>query len=226
MRGTRARSAVPPTQSLVATVDEGTSADTEAAIDAASVRIRQRTMASTTAAERGALLDRVADALERHRDEFARAEALDTGKRMVEAEYDIDDVTSVFRYYAKLATEDDSRTVNVDRSDVLSRVVHEPVGVCGLITPWNYPLLQTSWKVAPALAAGNTFVLKPSELTPSTAILLMRELDAAGLPAGAGKPGTRHGTERWCAAVDAPICRPGVVYGRPDHGTRHHDVCR
>jgi betaine-aldehyde dehydrogenase len=176
----------PADQSLVATVDEGSSLDTAAAIEAARAAFDDGTWAATTAAERGALLDRVADALERHRDEFAKAEALDTGKRIVEAEYDMDDVTSVFRYYAKLATEDDSRTINVDRSDVLSRVVHEPVGVCGLITPWNYPLLQTSWKVAPALAAGNAFVLKPSELTPSTAILLMRELDAAGLPAGVG----------------------------------------
>ncbi len=72
------------------------------------------------------------------------------------------------------------------RPDVRSRIVHEPVGVCALITPWNYPLLQTSWKVAPALAAGNTFVLKPSELTPSTAILLMRSSSEAGLPAGVG----------------------------------------
>jgi betaine-aldehyde dehydrogenase len=67
---------------------------------------------------------------------------------------------------------------------VVRRVVHEPVGVCGLITPWNYPLLQTSWKVAPALAAGNTFVLKPSELTPHTAIMLVRLLAEAGLPDG------------------------------------------
>ena len=69
-------------------------------------------------------------------------------------------------------------------TDAISRIVHEPVGVCALITPWNYPLLQASWKVAPALLAGNTFVLKPSELTPSTAILLMRRFDEAGLPAG------------------------------------------
>ncbi|WP_316311597.1 aldehyde dehydrogenase family protein, partial [Clavibacter michiganensis] len=66
----------------------------------------------------------------------------------------------------------------------VSRVVYEPVGVCGLITPWNYPLLQASWKVAPALLAGNTIVLKPSELTPSTSVLLMRALEEAGLPAG------------------------------------------
>ena len=176
----------PADSTLVATVDEGTSADTEAAIAAARRAFDSGPWRTSRAAERGALLDRVADALERHRDEFARAEALDTGKRMVEAEYDMDDVTSVFRYYAKLATEEESRTVDIDRTDVSSRVVNEPVGVCGLITPWNYPLLQTSWKVAPALAAGNTFVLKPSELTPSTAILLLRELHEAGLPAGAG----------------------------------------
>jgi betaine-aldehyde dehydrogenase len=76
--------------------------------------------------------------------------------------------------------------VDTGQPDVVSRVVHEPVGVCGLITPWNYPLLQTAWKVAPCLAAGNTFVLKPSELTPHTSILLMRLLEEAGLPAGVG----------------------------------------
>ena len=174
----------PADGSLVARVDEGTSEDTAAAIAAARTAFDDGPWPSTTPAERGALLDRLADALERHRDEFARAEALDTGKRLVEAEYDLADITAVFRYYAKLAGTVDARVIDVERPDVESRVVHEPVGVCGLITPWNYPLLQTSWKVAPALAAGNTFVLKPSELTPSTAILLMRELDAAGLPPG------------------------------------------
>ena len=76
--------------------------------------------------------------------------------------------------------------VDTGNPDVVSRIVHEPIGVCGLITPWNYPLLQVSWKVAPCLAAGNTFVLKPSELTPHTAIHLMRLLEEAGLPAGVG----------------------------------------
>jgi betaine-aldehyde dehydrogenase len=176
----------PADGSLVATVDEGTSEDTAAAIAAAREAFDHGPWPHTTPAERGALLDRVADAIERYKDEFARAETLDTGKRLVESEIDMDDITSVFRYYAKLATEDGSRKVDVGRDDIDSRVVHEPVGVCGLITPWNYPLLQTAWKVAPALAAGCTFVLKPSELTPSTAILLMRELEAAGLPAGVG----------------------------------------
>jgi betaine-aldehyde dehydrogenase len=102
----------------------------------------------------------------------------------VESEYDVDDVAGVFRHYGNAAAQDGGRVVDTGRSDVVSKVVHEPVGVCGLITPWNYPLLQTAWKVAPCLAAGNTFVLKPSELTPHTAILLMGLLEEAGVPAG------------------------------------------
>ncbi|MCX6431318.1 MAG: aldehyde dehydrogenase family protein, partial [Actinobacteria bacterium] len=76
------------------------------------------------------------------------------------------------------------RVVETSNDGFLSRIDYEPVGVCGLITPWNYPLLQASWKVGPALATGNTFVIKPSELTPSTTILLMRILQEAGLPDG------------------------------------------
>ena len=128
----------------------------------------------------------VADLLERDVADVARAESLDTGKRLVEAEYDVADVASVFRYYGRVAAEDAGRIVDTGNADVVSRVVHEPVGVCGLIAPWNYPLLQASWKVAPCLAAGNTFVLKPSELTPSTSIHLMRILEEAGLPKGVG----------------------------------------
>ncbi len=175
----------PADGSPVATVDEADRADTEAAIAAARAAFDDGPWPHTPAQERGALLHRVADLLVEHKADVARAETLDTGKRLVESEYDVDDVVAVFRHYAGLAGEDAGRVVDTGRADVVSRVVHEPLGVCGLITPWNYPLLQTSWKVAPALAAGNTFVLKPSELTPSTAILLMRYLEEAGLPAGA-----------------------------------------
>ena len=172
---------------LVAVVAEGGRADTEAAVLAARGAFDHGPWPHTPAAERGALLGRVADLLVEHRAEVARAESLDTGKRLVESEYDVDDVVAVFRHYAGLAMAgaEAGRVVDTGRLDVVSRVVREPIGVCGLITPWNYPLLQTSWKVAPCLAAGNTFVLKPSELTPSTAIWLMRLLDEAGLPAGA-----------------------------------------
>ncbi len=115
---------------------------------------------------------------------FARAEALDTGKRLVEAEYDMDDVLASRATTPASAAPTPAASVDTGRTDAISRIVFEPVGVCALITPWNYPLLQASWKVAPALLAGNTFILKPSELTPSTAILLVRALEEAGLPAG------------------------------------------
>ncbi|WP_148572467.1 aldehyde dehydrogenase family protein [Nocardioides caldifontis] len=176
----------PADGSFVGEVDEAGPEDTARAIAAAREAFDAGTWSSSSTLERGRLLHRVADLLERDKADVARAESLDTGKRFVESEYDVDDVVGVFRHYGNIAAEDTGRVVDTGRPDVVSRVVHEPVGVCALITPWNYPLLQTSWKVAPALAAGNTFVLKPSELTPHTAIHLMRILEEAGLPAGVG----------------------------------------
>jgi len=159
----------PYDQTLVATVDEAGPHDTHLAIAAARRAFDEGPWPTTPANERGALLLRVADLLARDRADIARAESLDTGKRYVESEYDVDDVIKVFRYYGGLAGDAAGRVVDTGNPGAISRVVYEPIGVCGLITPWNYPLLQASWKVAPALAAGNTFVLKPSELTPSTA---------------------------------------------------------
>ena len=167
-------------------VDEAGRQDTEAAIAAARRAFDDGAWSATAARERGDLLLRVADLLERDVAAIARMESLDTGKRLVESEYDVADVVSVFRHYGHVASEEAGRVVDTGNADVVSRVVHEPIGVCGLITPWNYPLLQVSWKVAPCLAAGNTFVLKPSELTPHTAIHLMKLLEEAGLPAGVG----------------------------------------
>ncbi|MER5252958.1 MULTISPECIES: aldehyde dehydrogenase family protein [unclassified Streptomyces] len=176
----------PADNTLVATVDEAGPKDAAAAIAAAREAFDRGPWPATPAAERGRLLLRVADLLERDKDALARAESLDTGKRLVESEYDMDDIANCFRYFGNLtASGGTDRIVDAGSTEVDSRVVHEPVGVCALITPWNYPLLQTAWKVAPALGAGNTFVLKPSELTPHTAIILMRLLTEAGLPAGA-----------------------------------------
>ena len=174
----------PADGAVVATVAEASADDTVAAIAAARAAFDDATWPATPAAERGRVLLRVADLLERDRDAYARAESLDTGKRLVESGYDLDDIAACFRYYGRFAGMEAGRVVDTGVADVVSRVVHEPLGVCGLITPWNYPLLQASWKVAPALAAGDTFVLKPSELTPSTALLLMDTLAEAGVPDG------------------------------------------
>jgi betaine-aldehyde dehydrogenase len=190
----------PADSTLVAAVSEATRADTERAIAAARAAFDDGPWPRTPETERGALLLRVAGLLERDRKEIATAESLDTGKRLAESEYDVDDVVRCFRYFGGIAGTDAGRVVDTGRPDAISRIVYEPVGVCGLITPWNYPLLQASWKVAPALVAGNTFVLKPSELTPSTAILLMRLLEEAGLPPGVGNLVLGAGAE-----VGAPL---------------------
>ncbi|MGP3927962.1 aldehyde dehydrogenase family protein [Streptomyces sp. 8N616] len=176
----------PADGAFVAAVDEAGPKDAAAAVAAARDAFDRGPWPHTPAAERARLLLRVADLLERDKDALARAESLDTGKRLVESEYDLDDIANCFRYFGNLIGSGAAdRVVDTGQPGVDSRVVHEPVGVCSLITPWNYPLLQTAWKVAPALAAGNTFVLKPSELTPHTAIGLMHLLAEAGLPSGA-----------------------------------------
>ncbi|TWP35501.1 aldehyde dehydrogenase family protein [Leekyejoonella antrihumi] len=176
----------PADGSVVAVVDEAGPQDADLAIAAARRAFDHGPWPRLPERDRGEVLARVADLVVDRRAEFARAEALDTGKRLVEAEYDMDDVVSCLRYYAGIAGAHGGRVVETGRTDAISRVVYEPVGACALITPWNYPLLQAIWKVAPALVAGNTFVLKPSELTPSTAMLLMQALTDAGVPSGVG----------------------------------------
>jgi betaine-aldehyde dehydrogenase len=185
----------PADGSPVATVVEASRTDASRAIASARAAFDAGLWCAVPERERGELLGRVADILERDRAIYARAEALDTGKRLVEAEYDMADIVKCFRYYAGIAGTDSGRVVDTGFAGAISRVVYAPVGVCSLITPWNYPLLQVSWKVAPALLAGNTFVLKPSELTPSTAILLMQTLAEAGLPAGVANLVTGTGAE-------------------------------
>ena len=173
----------PADGSEVGVVAEATAADTERAI-AAARRAFDEDAWAVEAWERGDFLLGVARRIRERRDEFARAESLDTGKRLVESELDMEDIAGCFEYYGKLAGNEAGRMVDAGDPSVVSKVVTEPVGVCGMITPWNYPLLQVAWKVAPALAAGNTLILKPAELTPHTAILLFEVMDELGLPAG------------------------------------------
>jgi betaine-aldehyde dehydrogenase len=168
----------------VGVVAEATAQDTERAITAARAAFDDGRWSGVPGPQRGDLLLRVTARIRERKDEFARAEALDSGKRLVEAEIDMDDVAACFTYFGKIAAEQAGRIVDAGDGAVVSKVVTEPVGVCGMITPWNYPLLQAAWKMAPALAAGCTFVLKPAELTPHTAILMMEVLQEVGLPDG------------------------------------------
>lgn len=202
----------------VGVVAEASAQDTERAIAAARKAFDTRAW-DVTAPERGDFLLAVAEQLRQRKAEFARAESLDTGKRLVESELDMDDIAACFQYYGKIAGQDLGRMVDAGDPNVVSKIVHEPVGVCGMITPWNYPLLQVAWKVAPALAAGNTFVLKPAELTPHTAILLLDVLDSLGLPAGVGNLVLGAGAEAGAPLsshpdVDLVSFTGGLVTGR------------
>ncbi|MEU6280980.1 aldehyde dehydrogenase family protein [Streptomyces sp. NPDC047028] len=169
--------------SVITTVDEADATDADRAVRAARRAFVEEDWASAPTRRRADLLLRVHDLLLRDKEEIARTETLDTGKTLAEARIDVEDVANAFRYFAEVAGKDGGRVVDVG-PDVLSRVVYQPVGVCVLIAPWNYPLLQASWKVAPALAAGNTFVLKPSEITPLTTIAMIRLIEEAGAPPG------------------------------------------
>ncbi|BBY30467.1 aldehyde dehydrogenase family protein [Mycolicibacterium sediminis] len=179
------RSSINPADGSVAgVVDEATVEDARAAVAAARTAFDDGTWPSTPVIERAALLDRVADLLQRDKESLSLLETADTGKTLAESRIDIDDVTSVFRYYAKLVGVQSDRLVDVGDASVVSRVVREPIGVCVLIAPWNYPLLQMSWKIAPALAAGCTMVAKPSEVTPLSTIAFVHLLEEAGVPPG------------------------------------------
>jgi len=136
-----------------------------------------------SALERAGVLNKIADAIDANAEELAELESLNGGKPLREAKYDIADTAYCFRYYAGLITKPSGQTVDVPAPSVTS-IVREPIGVCGQIIPWNYPLLMAAWKLAPAMAAGNTCVLKPSEYTPLTAIRLAEIMASVDLPAG------------------------------------------
>ncbi|WP_025274242.1 aldehyde dehydrogenase family protein [Haloglycomyces albus] len=174
----------PANDQPLATVAEADSDDVNAAVKAAREAFDSGPWRQTPASERGDCLRAVASELQNRKSELTRIESLDTGKTLLEAETDVDDITNVFRYYADMADKDSGRVTDTGVPNTVSRIVYEPIGVCSLIAPWNYPLLQMSWKLAPALAAGNTCVIKPSEVTPLATIELVKIIEASGVPAG------------------------------------------
>lgn len=174
----------PYNQEVVATVTEGNEEDTRIAIASARRAFDNGEWTSTPAHERGKLVHKIAEMIERNKEELAELETLNTGKTLIESRDDMDGIAEVFRYYAGLADKDGGEVIASPLPNSQSKVVREPVGVCALISPWNYPLLQASWKIAPALAAGNTIVMKPSSITPLTTIRITELMDEIGFPKG------------------------------------------
>ncbi|MEQ9637162.1 MAG: aldehyde dehydrogenase family protein [Devosia marina] len=174
----------PSTEEHLAQVACGDADHIDAAVDAARKALSGpwRTMSSH---DRGVLIWRLADAIEARKDIFGQFDALDNGKPFAKAR-DVDAVYSArhFRYFAGWASKIEGRTIPVSDPGRFNYTRVEPVGVCGLITPWNYPTLMVAWKLAPALAAGNTIVLKPAEQTPLSALYLADLALEVGFPPG------------------------------------------
>lgn len=173
----------PANGEVIAHAPEGTVADARSAIDAARRAFEEGVWSGLSAQERASFLFKIADKIDEYADELTQLETMDNGKTLREAGYDVADAAACFRYYAGLITKPDGQTYHV-ADPMQALVVREAVGVCGLIVPWNYPLLMSVWKIAPALAAGNTIVFKPSEVTPVTPKRLFEIFEEVGLPKG------------------------------------------
>ncbi|HEV3154827.1 MAG TPA: aldehyde dehydrogenase family protein [Candidatus Baltobacteraceae bacterium] len=208
----------PSNDETIAAVAEATREDAERAIKSAHAAFYDGPWGEMTALDRARLLLRLADKIEEHGAEFARIDTLNGGKPIRETEFDVTDAANCFRYYAGLATKPSGQTFDVPAPSQ-SFVVREPIGVCGQIIPWNYPLLMAAWKLAPALAAGNTCVLKPAELTPLSALRLATLFEELEFPAGVVNVVTGAGATAGAAIaeshlVDKVAFTGGTVTGR------------
>ena len=174
----------PATGEEICRVAEADAADVDKAVHAAREAFEKGPWRKMAAAERGKLLYKLAELIEKNADELARLEALDNGKPyQVARTADLPLVIGCYRYYAGWADKIQGKTIPV-AGNYFCYTRHEPVGVVGQIIPWNFPLLMQAWKLGPALAAGNTVVLKPAEQTPLTALRVGELIMEAGFPAG------------------------------------------
>src|SRR5580704_9496566 len=174
----------PATGEIICEVAEADAVDVDRAVRAARHAFEQGAWRKMAAAERGRLLNKLADLIELHADELARLESLDNGKPYaMAAAADLPLTIACYRYYAGWADKVQGRTIPIT-GNYFCYTRLEPVGVVGQIIPWNFPILMQAWKLAPALATGNTVVMKPAEQTPLTALRVMELITEAGFPEG------------------------------------------
>jgi phenylacetaldehyde dehydrogenase len=180
----------PATGEVLARVAEGDREDIDRAVKAARNAFETGRWSQLTASERGRVIWKLADLLEENLEEFAELESLDNGKPLkIARAADVPLTVDLFRYFAGWATKIEGNTIPISvpyapGAKFLAYTLREPVGVVGQIIPWNFPLLMAAWKLGPALATGNTVVLKPAEQTPLTALRLGELIQEAGIPDG------------------------------------------
>jgi betaine-aldehyde dehydrogenase len=191
----------PSTEQVIAEVPDGDEQDVNRAVAAARAAFDSGPWPQATAQDRGRILFRLAERVRKEAASLADLECRNSGKPITEAEYDIADVATCFEYYGGMATKVLGH-VNPVPDNALSLSLREPIGVAAQIIPWNFPLLMAAWKLAPAIAAGCTCVLKPAEQTPLTALEFASYLADAGLPPGVVNIVTGFGE-----TVGAPLVR-------------------
>ena len=225
----------PADGTVIATVPLGGREDVDRAVAAAQAAFEDRKgWASWAAGKRGRSLAKLAALIKDHSEELAQLESRNVGKPITAARGEIIGVSLVFDYYAGAANKIFGQTIPVSKPG-LDLTLREPIGVVGLIVPWNFPLLMASWKVAPALAAGNTAILKPASYSPLTAIRLGELALEAGIPAGVLNIVTGPGGSAGASIAAHPGRRQGRLHRRDDdrpgdhaagRGQREEDLAR
>ncbi|CAN7668134.1 aldehyde dehydrogenase family protein [Rhizobium sp. LjRoot258] len=195
----------PATEETIQTISAATAEDVNVAVKAARRAFDKDGWPKLSGAQRAKYLRAIAAGIRVRQADIARLEVLDNGKPFPEADWDVADAAGCFDFYAGLAEQLDNKpeeTISLPDDRFTSKAVKEPIGVVGAIIPWNYPLLMAAWKVAPALAAGCTVILKPAELTSLTALELAAVADETGLPAGVLNIVTGSGSVAGQAIID------------------------
>lgn len=210
---------------LLAKVAAGDAADVDAAVAAAETAFRKSGWATMPAAERSAILHRLADLIDQHQEIISQIESLDVGKpRAQAAAFDVPHAAQSFRYYADLAAKE-HLTEPLDVSGFEARTVRAPYGACGFIFPWNFPFLLVGWGIAPALAAGNTVVIKPAEDTPLSTLYFAKLAEEAGVPPGVVNVVTGFGETAGAALARHPGLKRMSFTGSPEVGKLIAEAC-
>ncbi len=207
----------PATNEIIGVVAKAGREDVDRAVRAARRAFDEGPWGRMTPNERARRLRRVAEILRERQEELARLETLNCGKIIVESRMDIASAANCFEYYANLAGQIWGETIPMN-GPLLDYTVREPYGVCGQIIPWNFPILMAAWKLAPALAAGNTVVLKPASYTPITALVLGQICLEAGIPEGVVNVITGPGNEVGAAICEHPLVDKIAFTGETETG--------
>ena len=211
--------------SVLASVAEGKAADVDLAVDVARDAFRNSGWATMEAQERAAMMCRLADLVDENRAVLVQLESLDVGKPLAQADgFDIPNVAQTLRWYADLAVRTPPGE-QIDVADYDAYTVRLPYGVCSFILPWNFPLLLVGWNLSPALAAGNTAVIKPAEDTPLSTLYFCKLVEEAGLPAGVVNVVPGYGETAGAALASHPGIKRMGFTGSPEVGRLIASAC-